>query len=260
MKKIRLHQFLSKTGVFSTKRELLRALRDGELALNGRVTRDPHFQFDPDKKTVTMNGRKLVSLSGKLNLVMNKPEGYICSRLTARDHSLGKRSVFDIVKSMTHLDAQTLRTLFCVGRLDEQSSGLLIMTNDGALSTVLTHPRNRVAKIYTATLRKPLTPEQRHRLEGGVAIMLEENGIVQKYVTQPCTVEHGRDPCHILLRLYEGKKREVRRMIAAVGNEVVSLRRVALGNLSLDDLKLAERDVVLVPFALIQERILSAQK
>ncbi len=261
MKKLRLHQFLSKTGVFATKHDSISALNKGEITIDGKVTRDAQFQFDPRKRVVLWKGNKLAILSLRVYIILNKPKAYICSRLTARDRSLGKRSLFSLLEKTLALDEQLFVTLFCVGRLDEDSSGLILITNDGDLGAQITNPENGIEKTYSVLLEKPLTQEQQRALEHGVTIQLEENEKILHYTTRPCSVERDtKIPLLVRITLTEGKKREVRRMISAVGHVVVSLQRIALGAARLDDLALREGESVFVSANFVKEVILKSKK
>jgi len=237
MKKVRLHQYLSKTVEFCGKKNIYAAIRNGEISVNGKVTRIPGFQLRLTKP-VYWKGKAVTVVRDKVYLVVNKPAGYLSSRLTDNDLKMEKRSVFSLLKD---IDQNVEKTLFCVGRLDENTSGLLLITNDGNLSHKTANPVFEVSKEYESELAEELSDDLKSQIEQGVEITLEENGMLSKYTTKPCSI-HVVDSTRkkIVITVHEGKKREIRRMMEAIGNEVIKLHRVAIGELRLDEFSLPE--------------------
>jgi len=256
MKKVYLHQFLSKTGLFASKVELIRAIRNGEIKINDRPVINPFFQFRSGKKIVYWKGQPIKEVEGFVYILLNKPEGYLSSRLTAMDKKLGKKSMFDIIEKDKNLDETTKKTLFSVGRLDEDTSGLIMITNDGKFCTKMTNPKYDVSKIYHAVLEKPLNKEAIAKIEKGIIIELEENGKITKYKTKGCKInmESGSDK-KLTLTLFEGKKREARRIFQAAGNKVLQLERVAIGNLQLKDLEIKEGEFMHAERQFLEKKI-----
>lgn len=251
MKKIRLHQYLSRSGIFARKQDLLDAITHGHIRVHDTVVTDPHY-FIGTRKDVFYKDKRIKPITKKIYVALNKPVGFLSSKLTVNDRKLHKKSVFDLLADSDFEGVKN--TLFCVGRLDEDTSGLLLLTNDGCLSNNITDPESTIVKTYAAVLRTPLTAEQKKMLEQGVVIFLEENDIRIPYKTKPATIL-GNDK-KITLQLVEGKKREVRRMLEAVGNSAISLERVSIGSLHLKDLTLASgRYMMLTPehVALLQQ-------
>jgi 23S rRNA pseudouridine2605 synthase len=224
--KIRLHQFLSKTGIFTSKNDIIDAIRNSELKIDGRIVTKPNFQFNKNKK-VTWKDKELKIKKEMIYLILNKPEGYLSTRPTANDE--GKKSIYDLFEKDN--------TLFAVGRLDEDTSGLLIITNDGTLGYNIAHPESNIKKTYRSELAKALTVKDKEKIEKGIVIKLEENGKTSEYTTKPCQIKMTDDK-HIEISITEGKKREVRRMFEAVGNKVMKLARISIGKLNLDELKI----------------------
>ena len=251
--KLRLYQFLGRTGKFQTKRELIESIKNSEIALDGKVIRNPEYQFNPKKHMVTWKGEKVNTPLKGVYIILNKPERYLCSRLTSHDKELGKRSVFSIL-SRSGMNLQLLSSLFCVGRLDENTSGLLLITNDGQFSSTLTQPKSAIPKMYEAIVAKPLFPAQITAIENGVTIQLEENGEFTPYQTHGCAVKMVTST-KLRLSLTEGKKREVRRIFESLGNTVLSLQRVAIGKIRLADLKLDAGKYVAVDKEYILKRL-----
>ncbi|MBI3037188.1 rRNA pseudouridine synthase [Candidatus Woesearchaeota archaeon] len=252
--KLRLHQFLSRTGAFSSKKDLIHRVRSGEVSIDGKVVVNPEFIFDAAKCRVFWKGRLLQKVRESIYIVINKPEGYLSSRLTPNDRRLGKRSVFELVEEDKSIGKATMKALFCVGRLDEDTSGLLLITNDGKLGSRLTDPKHGVKKTYLVELQKPISSKDVAELEKGVVIGLEENGRIAGYKTKGCRIEVvAADMKKLKVAVSEGRKREVRRMFEAVGNEVLQLRRVALGSLKLEDLNLKKGKYIIADRKLIED-------
>lgn len=235
--KVRLHQFLSKTGHFSSKREAKDAVWRGEITVNGSIVKDIAYQFNPRTRPVEYQGRRLFLPDSDITFVLNKPSGYLCARINENERAIGKRSVFDLFES--EVDATVHARLLTVGRLDEATTGLLIVTTSGDLVHRVTAPDHHVAKRYWVSSKRPLTEEAEQQLVEGVSIELESEGVISYYLTQPSKLEriNERD---FILEVVEGKKRQVRRMVAAVGNAVEHLHRLSIANAALEDFDLDE--------------------
>ncbi len=230
--KIRLHQFLQRAGAFPSRAAMVDAVKKGEVTVAGRVAHDIQFDFNPEKKPVEWKGKKLEMQQQSLYLMLDKPKGYLSSRLSVTDIELGKRSVFELID----LPEELKNSLFCAGRLDEDSEGMLLLTNDGKLGKKLTDPSSGISKTYHAVLMNDLSPDDVKRIKAGLEITLEENGVESKHTARPTAIESEGRVARITLT--EGKKREVRRIFEAVGNRVQLLQRIAIGNLTLDELKI----------------------
>ena len=285
-KKVRLHQFLSKTGAFKSKKEIVEAIKNKEITIDGKITTDLHFQLNPNARLVAWKGSQLKYSSERIYLLINKPKGYLCSRLTEDEKSLRKKSIFSLIKekakesnvnTMSSKDTgskdmnskvkenvkgdiliqkETLRTLFCVGRLDEDTCGLLLITNDGEISTKITNPENKIPKKYHVVLKKVPRYDDIKALEKGANIELEENGVITRYKTLPCKIEvDPKKGKHLSMTLLEGKKREVKRMFETIGSEVVYLERITIGKLKLEELGIAQGEYKLVEKEFIVKKI-----
>jgi 23S rRNA pseudouridine2605 synthase len=184
------------------------------VTVGGEVVTDPARSVEAGDD-VRVNGAPVAAEAREVWAV-NKPEGVVS---TAREPG-DRPAVVELV--------ETEARLYPVGRLDADSTGLLLLTNDGELANRLTHPRYEVPKTYRARLKTPIADRELERLRSGVGL---EDGR-----TAPAKVERlGEREIEITLR--EGRNRQVRRMLEAVGNEVVALRRVSFGPLGLGDLK-----------------------
>ncbi len=216
--KERLQKLISQAGIMS-RRRAEEAIRQGKVTIDGRVAQLGE-SADPTRQQIRVAG-KLLSFDGKtLTLMLNKPTGYICSMHDPQGRALAVALV-----------PEHFGRLYPVGRLDYNTEGLLLLTNDGALAQHLAHPRHHVAKTYLVKVRGELNEERRSRLEKGLEL---EDGM-----TAPARVDavrcSGRN-CWFELTLHEGRNRQVRRMCEAVGLPVVRLKRVALGTLRLGEL------------------------
>jgi 23S rRNA pseudouridine2605 synthase len=210
---VRLAKFLAHGGVAS-RRRAEEIIAKGLVTVGGEVVTDPARDVDAGDD-VRVNGAAVAAEVREVWAV-NKPVGVVS---TAREPG-SRTPVVDLV--------ETEARLYPVGRLDADSSGLLLLTNDGELANRLTHPRYEVPKTYVARLRKPIADGELERLRGGVEL---EDG-----PTAPAQVKRrGAREVEIVLR--EGRNRQVRRMLEVVGNEVVALRRVGFGPLRLGGLK-----------------------
>lgn len=214
---MRLAKFLAHGGVAS-RRRAEEIISKGLVTVDGEVVTDPARDVG-EGNDVRVNGAVVAAEATEVWAV-HKPAGVVS---TAREPG-GRPAVVELVRD-------SKARLYPVGRLDVDSTGLLLLTNDGALANRLTHPRYEVPKTYRARLRRPVADGDLEKLRGGVEL---EDG-----PTAPARVTRlGEREIEIVLR--EGRNRQVRRMAEAVGNEVAGLRRVAFGPLGLGKLRVGE--------------------
>jgi 23S rRNA pseudouridine2605 synthase len=207
---MRLAKFLAHAGVAS-RRAAEEIVRDGRVTVGGEVVTDPARDVD-ESTVVELDGRRVEPEPREVH-ALNKPAGVVS---TARD-THGRPTVVQLVRSR--------RRLYPVGRLDADTTGLILLTNDGELAERLTHPRYGVRKVYRARVQPArLSPRALDALKKGVE--LEDGRTAPAKVRQP-----GGGVVELTIR--EGKKRQVRRMLEAVGHRVVELERVAFGPLGL---------------------------
>jgi pseudouridine synthase len=215
---IRLQVFLSHNGVAS-RRGAMELVQAGRVTVNGKVVLEPSTPVDASKDKITFDG-KLVEARQFSYILLNKPPGYV----TTKEDAHAEKTVMDL------LPAQ-FKHLVPVGRLDKETQGLLLLTNDGDLAHQLTHPRFDVGKTYRVMIGGKLIAEKKRRIEAGVTI--------EGYKTAPCTIsglkENG-DLSEFLVTLHEGRKRQIRLMMKSVGCNVTYLQRVTQGPLKLGDL------------------------
>lgn len=212
---MRLDKYLSEAGVASRK-ELKAMIRQGRVQVNGAAAKSPEEKVDPDTVQVYVDG-VYVQKYGRIVLMLHKPAGYVTSTEDPRD-----RTVMELLP-------EKYQKLFPVGRLDKETEGLLLFTNDGDLGHRLTSPKHQVEKEYFARIDGEITEED---------VLAFREGIVLRDGTTclPAELRKTEDGCMVIVR--EGKYHQVRRMLASRGKPVTYLRRVREGQLQLGSLEL----------------------
>ncbi len=239
MEKIRISKYFTDCGVMS-RRAAEEEIKQGKVTVNGHVA-ELGEKIDPDTDEVVWRGKtvKLAADGEKICVMLNKPRGIVC---TASDEK-GRRNVTDLCRDVKGEDGKSVR-LYPVGRLDMDSDGLLLLTNDGSLANKLTHPRHSIPKIYHVTLKGRFEPESLSVL--GEPVELDGR------LTMRVRVRHvGGDENTTVaeFELFEGRNRQIRRMCELHGVRILRLQRVAIGKLKLGDLpegkwrKLTQKEV-----------------
>ena len=216
---MRLNKYIAHAGIAS-RRKADELTINGNVKINGLTMREPGYDVKPGD-VVEVNGTTIRSQEKKEYVLLNKPVGYI----TSVQDEQGRPVVMELVADV---DAR----LFPVWRLDYNTSGMLILTNDGDLAYRLTHPKHQVTKTYRALVAGVLSNEKLARLRRGVDI--------GGFVTSPAQVKvikQAERSALVEIKIHEGKNRQVRKMFAAVGNKVQELQRTAIGDLYLGRLK-----------------------
>lgn len=213
---MRLEQILFTQG-FGTRHECRGLIVNGHVTINQTVVEDPQSDFDVNGLVFSVDGVNWPYVE-KAIIAMNKPTGYECSR-----KPLHHPSVLSLLPAPLRN-----RGVQPVGRLDEDTTGLLILTDDGALIHRLTHPKKHVSKIYRVTAKHAMTQEMFGRLLEGVMLDGEREKVAADDLLQI-------DDYVFEMQITQGKYHQVKRMVAAVGNRVSALHRVALGNYHLPD-------------------------
>lgn len=218
---IRLAKYLAQCGVASRRKaeELIAA---GLVQVNGETVRELGRKVDPETDRVTVEGRAVAPAQERIYLVLHKPAGYVT---TVRD-PWGRPTVMDLVP-----EKYGRFRLFPAGRLDQNTTGLLFLTNDGEAALALTHPRYQVLKVYEALVQGVPKAGTLRRLREGIRL---EDGITFPAKVDILRVEEGNATLRITV--HEGRKRLIRRMCRAAGHPVLALKRVAIGPLVLGDL------------------------
>ena len=229
--KLRLHQFLSKTGVFASKADAKQAIWNGDITVNGSVVKKIDFQFNVNTKEVQFQGKVLELHDEDVHFLLHKPAGCICSRLNSHEQSLEKRSVYELFRD--HVDGPTYERLITVGRLDEQTTGFLLVTTDGKMVHRITSPDHTVNKTYRVETKSPITDAQMDTIRNGVRIIIDDGEASEDYWTKPAVIERTEQQV-AMLTIGEGKKRQIRRMFGALDNPVVDLHRTSTEAMELD--------------------------
>jgi 23S rRNA pseudouridine2605 synthase len=222
----RLARFLAHAGVASRRRaeELIAA---GRVQVNGVVVREQGSRIDSQHDVVRVDGSVVQKSECYVYILLHKPEGYLS---TVSDPQ-GRPTVLDLLPA-----GLRNQRLYPVGRLDSDTSGLLLLTNDGDFTLHLTHPRYALEKHYVALVEGRVSGAALRALRQGVVIV-EDSG--RRYRTAPAghlALRHDGDRSWLALSIHEGRKRQVRRMLAVVGLPVLSLQRVGIGTLTLGSL------------------------
>ncbi len=213
---ISLARALSKLGYCSRARAAL-YIRSGKVSVNGKLVKTPSTTVDIEADTIEVDNRRLAKPTTVV-IMLNKPGGY----LTTSSDELSRKTVYELVPKDLHL--------FAVGRLDMDTSGLLLFTNNGQLQDRITSPGKDVSKTYIATVNGKLTPEHIEKLLKGVEI---KDGVVVK--ADHCRIVSAEfSKTRVQLIIHEGKNRPGRRMFEAIGKNVASLHRAGIGKLELD--------------------------
>ena len=210
---VRINKYIASCGVTSRRKadELILA---GKVAVNGAIMREPGYDVQPDDEVIC-DGRKISLKVGKTYILLNKPVGYVTTTSDDKD----RPTVLDLIQDED-------RRIFPVGRLDYNTSGLLILTNDGDVANKLMHPSKELDKTYRAVISGILTRGKIARLEKGVDI--------GGFRTSPAKIEvlkHNRNSTVVDITIHEGRNHQVRRMFKAIDTPVQTLERIKIGNL-----------------------------
>ncbi len=231
---MRINQFVAAASGLS-RRAADQAITAGRVTVNGAPA--TVGQVVPDNQHITLDGAILKLPAEKLTILLNKPVGYVCSRA-----GQGSQTIYDLLPS----EYQNLKP---VGRLDKDSSGLLLLTNDGKLAQQLTHPKFAKEKVYEVSLDKPLTPEDRLNIQRGVEL---EDGLSslqvaysgQRAAHRRVTERYPLNAKRLIVRMHEGRNRQIRRSFAALGYDVKKLNRIRFGNFKLGGLQVGNWQIL----------------
>ena len=215
---MRINKFLEQSGVGS-RRFCDKLVSEGSVIVNGKVCVLGQ-DIDEKRDSVLVNGKKVTLVQKNLYYIMNKPKGYVCTVKDDKD----RKTVMDLL-------LKTASRVVPVGRLDYDSEGLLIFTNDGDLVNRLTHPRNEIPKTYVIKVEGAVTEPILNKLRNGVEL--------DGKLTKKCNlhiVSTDEKFTKLSITITEGRNRQVRRMFEAVGKEVVFLKRIKIGDLGLTGL------------------------
>lgn len=218
---IRLNKYLANQGV-AARRDIKQLVKAQNVTVNGKRVTEPGVRIDPQKDIIQLNGRRIMPPK-LVYYLLNKPKGIIST--TADEY--GRKNVLSLIP--------TKQRIYPVGRLDKDTSGLIILTNDGELTNRLTHPKFHVYKVYRLSIKGRVNKAQLHAFRNGVLL---DDGI-----TAPAQIKIiTESPTGTLLEvtLHEGKNRQIRRMCETVSMDLVNLQRVKFGPIGMEGLKLGQ--------------------
>jgi len=223
---MRLQVVLSHAGCAS-RRKAASIIKEGRIRVNGKVVTEPGFKIDLSKDKVIYRGKN-IAFQKKLYMLLNKPKGVI----TTAEDTHGRKTVLDLIPKGSY-------RLYPVGRLDKDTSGLLLITNDGEFAYRFTHPKFEVKRVYEVIIKGELEDKDRLRLTKGIYL--------EGRRTAPCKIRiMKRSIKRTLLRieLHEGRKRQIRNMFEKTGYPVIELKRIKFGPLELRGLKTGEHRIL----------------
>lgn len=216
---MRLQKYMAECGVAS-RRGAEKLIEQGRVQVNGEIVDFMGFDVDEDNDIVELDGTVIKKEAKKYYIMLNKPKNYV----TTVSDDLGRPTVMELVRDIK-------ARIYPVGRLDFDTTGLIILTNDGEFANIVTHPKHVINKSYIARIKKPLDEDQLMRLRTGI----ELDGVM----TAKAGAENVKNPKHgaeVKITIHEGRNRQVRRMLESVGTEVLSLKRLSIGSLTLGNL------------------------
>lgn len=222
---MRINKYIALCGVASRRKaeELILA---GRVTVNDEVMTELSYKVDEENDIVKVDDKLIKEENKLVYILLNKPEGYIT---TVKDQ-FDRPSVLDLVSDIKE-------RVYPIGRLDYETSGLLLLTNDGDLTYKLTHPKHEVDKTYVARVKGKLTKEEIERFKTGLKI--------EDYTTAPAKLkvikyDEQRDSSLLEIKIHEGKNRQVRKMCKAINHPVLRLRRSAMGKIKIGDCEIGK--------------------
>ncbi len=218
---MRLHRFLAQMGVES-RRKCEKLIIQGKVKVNGAIITELGTKIDVNKDKIEVNSKIITKKISRIYLILNKPKGFLC---TYHD-PFGRPTIYDLLKKIKN-------KLNYAGRLDLNSEGLVFLTNDGELINQITHPKKKIKKVYEVKIKGHLNENYLRQLEKGVPI-------TPIFTTNPCQVKllkTGIENSLLKISISEGKKRQVRRMLAYLGFQVLELKRTHIGILNMNNLE-----------------------
>ncbi|GAA0176833.1 pseudouridine synthase [Clostridium sediminicola] len=216
----RLQKYMAHCGVASRRSSEILIL-DGRVKVNSHVIKELGFKVNPEQDIVEVDNKRIALEENKLYIALNKPIGYVS---TVKDER-GRSTILDLVK--------VNERIYPIGRLDYNSSGLLLMTNDGEIYNKIIHPRKKIGKIYIAVIRGIPSMEAIEKFKNGIDI--------GGYITQKAKFEilkkFRNGNTQVKVEITEGKNRQIRKMCKEIGHPVMELKRISIGDIKLNDLK-----------------------
>ncbi len=217
MEQMRLDKYLSNGG-WGTRTEVKKYIRQGRVTVNGTLKKDPGSKVEPGRDQICLDGKELI-LEQQIYYMLHKPAGYVSATLDSRETTV-----------MELLPEKCRRNCFPVGRLDKDTEGLLLITNDGDLSHRLLAPRHHVDKVYEACIQGSVTQKEKMLFARGVDI-----GDERPTLPADLKILESGEYSRVRLTIREGRFHQIKRMFEAVGMRVTYLKRLSMGSLKLDE-------------------------
>ena len=221
----RLQKYIARCGIAS-RRKAEELILNGYVKVNGSIIKELGSKINPEKDLVTVYDKKIYEKDEHIYIKLYKPEGYVT---TVKDQ-FNRKTVLDLINIKERI--------YPIGRLDYNTSGLLLLTDDGDLANKLMHPKYHIYKTYEAYIKGNITQDSMEKLKTGV--------LIDGYKTAPAKVkllkqkETRQNTCVVQISIYEGKNRQVRRMFEAIGHNVIKLKRISFGDINIGELKLGQ--------------------
>lgn len=220
---IRLQKFLALAGVAS-RRKSEELILDGKIKVNKQVVTTLGTKVNPNYDIIEYNNKKIIHKEEKVYYMLHKPIGYITS---VKDEK-NRKTVIDLLKTVPE-------RIYPVGRLDYDTSGLLILTNDGELTYKITHPKYEIAKIYKAKVSGTPTPNELEQFQNGLMIEGRKTAKAKIHI-----LKTKANSSIVSITITEGRNRQVRKMCETIGHPVINLKRVAIGQLHIGNLSVGQ--------------------
>ncbi len=214
-----MQKYMARCGVAS-RRKCESLITSGKVSVNGQIVDSLGSKVNSSVDEVLVNGKVIKLEEKKIYIMLNKPEGYV----TTNSDERGRKTILDLVKVQERI--------YPIGRLDYDSSGLLLLTNDGDIYNKIIHPRVKLNKKYIVKVKGIFTSEEIERFEKGIDI--------GGYITADAKIniiKKFKDSCEVCVIIHEGKNRQIRKMCSKLSHDVISLKRVEIGKLKLGNLE-----------------------
>lgn len=217
---MRLQKFIANSGVTS-RRKAEELIKEGRVKVNGKIINKLGTKINPECDIVEVDGKRIEIVKKKIYVLLNKPEGYVTTLKDSHNDNI----VLDLIKGIN-------QRIFPVGRLDKDTSGLLIMTNDGDLAYKLTHPSHGVWKKYIVLVKGHPSKKEIEKIRKGIYIDGKKTS--KAYVK---LIKKYDRTSKLEISIHEGRNRQIRKMCEHIGHPVISLKRIAIGNININGLK-----------------------
>lgn len=237
MKKSRIQKFIALSGLCS-RRKAEELIKTQKVRVNNKLVSLGDMCYPDDE--IKVDGMKIrFDIDDKVYIVLNKKKGYTVTK----SDELSRKTVFDILK-----EKDKRSNLFSVGRLDKNTTGLLILTNDGEFTQSIIHPSKKISKEYRVTLDKRINQKNKDKIEKGL--------VLDGYKLGKCKIELLENT-KLIIKIYEGRKRQIRRIFEMVGYRVTNLHRFKIGDLNLDELNIKDGEYKLVEKYFLEKEIIA---